>query len=217
MQAPPISRMPVQPLAPQQQAQPVYEISEADKKRQQAIQAAWAAYDGEFEAQLQKTPEGIDPNVVINQCAPIVDTSIDFLFGQELQISVDKDSPKEAQVFLDDVWGIKEQRIPLLQDLGMNGAMARNAFLRIVPSSDKPGKQRTFRLVAVDPSTIFVQTAPQDCETVLLYCIEYCTHQKVNGSPRQVYYREEMSRIDPDQDGDDGDPFADVDANWSIQ
>jgi len=207
--------MPVQPLAPQQQAQPVYEISEADKKRQQAIQAAWAAYDGEFEAQLQKTPEGIDPNVVINQCAPIVDTGIDFLFGQELQISVDKDSPKEAQVFLDDVWGIKEQRIPLLQDLGMNGAMARNAFLRIVPSSDKPGKQRTFRLVAVDPSTIFVQTAPQDCETVLLYCIEYCSDEKRDGKPVRVYYREEITRIDPDGDASRGDP--DDDDTWQIQ
>src|SRR5260221_8832385 len=131
--------------APVAQAMPVYEITDEDKKRQQAIQDAWAAYDGEFKPQLQKTPEGVDPNVINNQCSPIVDTGIDFLFGLELEISVEEGAPQEAQDFLNAAWGIKEKRIPLLQDLAMNGAMARNAFLRIVPSPDKPGKQKKFR------------------------------------------------------------------------
>ena len=204
------------PLQTQQaQAQPQYEITDADRKRVQAIQEAWKAYDGEFEPQLKKTPEGIDPNVVINQCAPIVDTGIDFLFGQELEISCEKDAPQEAQDCLDDAWGIKEQRIPLLQDLGMNGAMARNAFLRIVPSSYKPDKQKTFRLVAVDPSTVFVQTAPQDCETVLLYCIQFSTMERQNGKPVEVFYREEITRIDPDGNASLGLP--DDDDTWQIQ
>lgn len=200
---------------PTQQMQPVYEISDADKDRQEKIRLAWQAYDGEFEPQLQKTPEGVDPNVINNQCAPIVDTGIDFLFGQEIEISVEKGGPKEAQDFLNQAWGEKETRIPLLQDLGMNGAMARNAFLRIVPSSNKPNKQKTFRLVAVDPSTVFVQTAPQDCETVLLYCIQYSTTEKQNGRPVEVFYREEITRIDPDGNASRGEP--DDDDTWSIQ
>src|SRR5260221_11231507 len=203
------------PPSPTQQMQPVYEITDADKERQQKIAEAWQAYDGEFKPQLQKTPEGVDPNVINNQCSPIVDTGIDFLFGQEIEISVEKGAPKEAQDFLNQAWGEKETRIPLLQDLGMNGAMARNAFLRIVPSSDKPGKQKKFRLVAVDPSTVFVQTAPQDCETVLLYCIQYSTPEKQNGRPVEIFYREEITRIDPDGNASRGEP--DDDDTWSIQ
>ncbi len=203
---------PSQPKPAVQADQPQYEITEQDKKRQKLIAAAWEGYDGELDPPLQKTPEGLDPNVMTNQCVGVVDRGVDFLFGLELEISVGKGAPAEAQKILNKIWGRKEKRIPLLQKLAMNGAMAGQAFLRIVPEP-----KGVLRLVVVDPSTVFVQTAPQDCETVLLYCIEYCTHQKVNGSPRQVYYREEMSRIDPDQDGDDGDPFADVDANWSIQ
>jgi len=205
----------MEPLASTQQSQPTYEISEADKKRQQAIQDAWQAYDGEFKPQLQKTPEGVDPNVINNQCSPIVDTGIDFLFGLELEISVEEGAPQEAQDFLNAAWGIKEKRIPLLQDLAMNGAMARNAFLRIVPSPDKPGKQKKFRLVAVDPSTVFSQTAPQDCETVLLYCIQYSTTEKQNGRPVEVFYREEITRIDPDGNASRGE--LDDDDTWSIQ
>ncbi len=200
---------------PQVQAQPVYQITDDDKARQKAIQEAWKAYDGDFEPHLEKTPEGIDPNVVINQISPIVDTGVDFLFGQEIEISVEKGAPQAAQDFLNDAWGEKEVRIPLLQDLAMNGAMARTAFLRIVPSSDKPGKQKTYRLVAVDPSTVCVQTAPQDCETVLLYCIQYSAKERVNGRDVIVYYREEITRIDPDGNAARG--MADDDDTWQIQ
>ena len=200
---------------PQVQAQPVYQITDDDKARQKAIQEAWKAYDGDFEPHLEKTPEGIDPNVIINQISPIVDTGVDFLFGQEIEISVEKGAPQAAQDFLNDAWGEKEVRIPLLQDLAMNGAMARTAFLRIVPSSDKPGKQKTYRLVAVDPSTVCVQTAPQDCETVLLYCIQYSAKERVNGRDVIVYYREEITRIDPDGNAARG--MADDDDTWQIQ
>src|SRR6266567_4676781 len=203
------------PQLAQVQAQPQYVISDEDKARMKAIEAAWKAYDGDFEPHLEKTPEGIDPNVVINQISPIVDTGVDFLFGQEIEISVEKGAPQAAQDFLNDAWGEKEVRIPLLQDLAMNGAMARTAFLRIVPSADKPGKQKTYRLVAVDPSTVCVQTAPQDCETVLLYCIQYSAKERVNGRDVIVYYREEITRIDPDGNAARG--MADDDDTWQIQ
>jgi hypothetical protein len=40
----------------------------------------------------------------------------------------------------------------------------------------------------------------------------------MNGiTPTSVYYREEICRVDPDNDGDDGNPFADSDAIWQIQ
>ena len=193
-------------------AQPQYVISNDDKKRQKTIANAWKAYKGELDPPLQKMPGQPDDNVLSNRCQAIVDRGVDFLFGKELEISVEEGAPPDAQDFLNSVWGKKETRVPLLQKLAMNGAMAGQAFLRIVPE-----KNDTYRLVTIDPSTVFLQTAPQDCDTVTLYCIEYSTNEKRNGSPVEVFYREEIQRIDPDNDGDDGNPFADTDASWQIQ
>lgn len=194
------------------QAQPVYEITPDDKKRQEDIRLAWQAYDGDLEPPLKRMPGEPDDNVLSNRMAPIVDAGVDFLFGKEIEISVEEGAPAEAQQALDDAWGIKEARLPLLQDVAMNGAMARRAFLRIVPNKD--GSE--FRLVAVDPGIVCVKTAPQDCETVLLYCLEYSeTDKDAQGHPQTIYYREEIQRIDPD--GNSLLDMPDDDDTWSIQ
>jgi len=205
------------PPSQTQQGQPQYEISDADRARLERIASAWKAYEGNLEAPLKKMAGEPDDNVMSNRCQPIVDRGVDFLFGKEIEISVEENAPQEAQDVLDKVWGRKEARIPLLQKLGMNGAVAGQAFLRIVP-----GKDGSFRLVVVDPSTVFVKTAPQDCETVLLYCIQYSTNEKQNGRPVQVFYREEITRIDPDRDDtqeyEDTDAEGyDADVTWQIQ
>lgn len=205
----PLQGMPSQPA--QQAQQPAYEITDADKKRQEAIANARKAYDGDFTPPLKKMPDQTDDNVIANRCQIVVDRGVDFLFGDELEISAEENAPEAAQELLDKVWGRKETRMPLLQKLAMNGAIAGQAFLRIVPEPDG------YRLVVVDPATVYVRTAPQDCETVELFCIQYCQHQIVNNTPSTVYYREEITRIDPDHDGDGGNPFADIDASWQIQ
>src|SRR6266700_6322849 len=182
-----------QPTTSQTPMQPVYEITEADKKRQEAIANAWKAYNGELDKPLKKMPDQPDDNVLSNRCQPIVDAGVNFLFGKEVELAVEEKAPQEAQQLLDKTWRRKERRLPLLQDLAMNGAMAGNAFLRIVPGMNK--KKPTFRLVVIDPAIVVgVRTAPQDCETVLLYCIQYSTDEKIDGRPARVYYREEISR-----------------------
>jgi Phage portal protein, SPP1 Gp6-like len=200
------------PPSAQAQAQPVYEISDEDKKRIQRIQDAWKAYNGELDPPLQKMPDGTDPNVLDNRCGPVVDAGVTFLFGQELEISCEEDAVQEAQDTINDTWGRKEQRIPLLQDLAYNGAVAGSGFLRIVP--DNKGN---FRLVTVDPSIVVgMQTAPQDCDTVLLFCIQYSQMEKgPTGRPREVFYREEITRIDPD--GNASKDMPDDDDTWQIQ
>src|SRR5260221_14609280 len=76
----------------------------------------------------------------------------------------------------------------LLQELAMNGAMAGAAFLRIVPDEDG-----TYELVNIDPATVFMKTAPQNCNRILLYCIQYSQNEKIEGRSQQVYYREEIA------------------------
>lgn len=220
MQAPTMSKMPVQVLSqPVLPGQPVYEITDKDRARQKAIAAAWKAYNGELDKPLQKMPGQPDDNVLSNRCQAIVDQGVNFLFDQEIEISVEEKAPDEAQMILDKIWGRKEARVPLLQKLAMNGAIAGTAFLRIVPNSTSTA----FRLVAVDPSIVFVQTAPQDVDAVLLYCIEYSCTEKQNGKDTQVYYREEIARVDPSPQ-DDVDGYEDLNADgldaditWSIQ
>lgn len=195
-----------------QPTQPRYQITDEDKKRNQKIVDAWNAYTGDLDKPLAKMPGQPDDNVMTNRMQQIVDRGVDFLFGKELEISVDDNAPEEAQTFLDTTWGRKETRIPLLQKLAMNGAMAGQAFLRI-----KPERNGTYRLIVVDPCTVYPQTRPGDCETVDLYHIEYFVQQTINGKAQNVYYCEEIARNDPDNDGDDGNPFSDVDASWDIQ
>lgn len=192
--------------------QPQYELTNDDRKRQKQIGETWKAYHGDLDPPLEKMPGQPDDNVLSNRMMQVVDRGVDFLFGKEIEISVEEGAPDKAQQCLDTVWGRKEKRIPLLQKLAMSGAIAGTAFLRIVPEPKK-----TYRLIVVDPSTVCVQTAPQDVETVLLYCIEYSVSQNIDGKPTSVYYHEEICRVDPDHDGDDGDPLADVDATWQIQ
>jgi hypothetical protein len=194
-------------------AQPQYEITAADKARVKQIADAWLAYGGKLDKPLEKMPDQPDLNVLSNRCQAIVDRGVDFLFGDELEINVGETDPKEAQDFLNDTWGRKEQRLPLLQKLGLSGANAGQAFMRIVP--DKAGS--AFRLVIVDPATVYVRTAPQDCETVLLYCIQYSapSDDSTPTQPRTTYYREEMQRIDPDGNSLRDQP--DDDDTWQIQ
>jgi hypothetical protein len=192
------------------QSMPVYKMTDSDRKRQKDIEHAWRAYNGELDRPLVKMPGQPDDNVMTNRCMQIVDRGTDFLFGKELDISVANDAQSTAQASLNSAWGQKEARVPLLQKLAMSGAIAGQAFLRIVP-----GKNNTFRLIVVDPSTVFVKTSPQDCETPLLFCIEYTTTDTQNGRPVQVYYREEITRVDPDGQGYYG--LADDDSWWMVQ
>lgn len=195
--------------------QPQYTVTDEDKARQKRIMEAWKAYDGDFDKPLTPMEDQPDDNVIENQCAGFVEGGADFLFGEEVGIHVDASAPQDAQDFLEAVWGRKEKRVPLLQDAAYNGAMAGNAFLRIVPS--KRGK--TFRLVNIDPAIVNVRTVPQDCETVLLYHLEYSERQSVNGKTQNVYYCEEIAVTDPDDDeSDHGDnSMEDIDASWTIQ
>lgn len=201
--------------------QPSYELTDDDRARANRIQEAWKAYEGKFPKPFDKMPNEPDMNVISNRVVEIVNGSNDFLFGKEIQINVDSGSPQDAQKFLDDTFGRKESRIPFLLRLGLNGAMAGNAFLRIVPGR----KKGNFRLVEIDPSIVNVKTAPQDCQTVLLWCIEYCCDDPdpITKKPKRIYYREEISRIDP-YDDDDPSTYEDEDADgldsdvtWQIQ
>jgi hypothetical protein len=200
---------------------PQYVISEKDKTRQANIQRAWKAYHDELELPLMPL-EGEDEelaNVASNIVAATVNSITSFLFGDSIEISIEgedetKKEPSEEQKYLDEIWGKDETRLPLLQRLSQNGALSGQAFLRIVPKTDG-----SIRLIALDPHNVFVRTAPDDCETVQMYCIEYAIeedHKDINKT-LTTYKREEIVRQDPQKDDPDTlDSFKDKDTVWSI-
>ena len=191
--------------------QPQYEMTTEDKTRIKLIADNWQAINGDLAPPLQKMPNGTDPNVCPNRCGPIVDRGVDALFGKPLGIMIGEDDPSAAQDFLELCWGLNEARLPLLQEVAYNGAAAFRAFLRIVPNT----QGTKFRLIPVDPSIVSVKYAPQDCETVLLYHLEYSVMEKINGKIQQVFYCEEMQRLDPD--GNALKSMPDDDDTWEIQ
>jgi Phage portal protein, SPP1 Gp6-like len=195
-----------------QQMMPQYQITQADKKRQADIAYAWRAYCGELDPPLLPMDDQPDDNI-IDSLEDKIEALKDFLFGKELGIMAEESAPDAAQALIDATWGEKETRMPLLQELAINGMLAGQAFLRIVPQRDG-----SLRLVAQDPACVFVRTAPQDCKTPLLYCIEYCEEEQIAGNPMQIYYREEMQRIDPQMDNpDSGTVMAAPATIWQIQ
>lgn len=197
--------------APSQLDQPTYQITDADRNRVERIALAWKAHDGELDKPFERMEDEPDMNVMGNEVQPAVDAIVNFVFGDEVEISVEQNAPSGAQELLDTVWGRKEKRIPLLQRWLMNGDMSGRAFLRIVP-----GPKKTFELVEIDPSTIYVQTAPQNCQKEMLFCIEYCCDEKNTlGNPVKMFYREEIARVDPDKNTTQG--VLDTDSTWSIQ
>src|SRR5690348_10932112 len=113
-------------LAPGQAAmmqQPQYQITAADRKRQEDIAAAWQAYESELEDPLEPMEDQPDDNVV-DGLDDKIEAAKDFLFGKELEISVEDGVAEEIQAFIDETWGEKEARIPLLQELNINGMLA---------------------------------------------------------------------------------------------
>jgi len=201
---------PQQTSVPTRAVQPVYTLTDDDRARAKAIAFAWKAYEGCLDKPLVPLPGDPDDNVLSNRCQQIVDRGVDFLFGKELEIALADAAPDTAQSLIDTAWGRKETRIPLLQDLAMNGAMAGRAFLRIMPNKDAT----KFRLITVDPAIVSVQHAPQDCETVLLYHLEYSVKEPINGTPQTVCYCEEIARVDPDGNARRGQP--DDDDTWMV-
>src|SRR5579872_792859 len=139
---------PQQTSVPTRAVQPAYTLTDDDLARQKAIAYAWKAYEGCLDKPLVPLPGDPDDNVLSNRCQQIVDRGVDFLFGKELEIALADAAPDTAQSLIDTAWGRKETRIPLLQDLAMNGAMAGRAFLRIMPNKDAT----KFRLITVDPA-----------------------------------------------------------------
>ena len=121
-------------LFPPIAAQHLYEMAERDEReRLDRYKRAWEAYRGELPDTLKVKRGQPNDNVQASKCRVIVDSSVAYLFGQniEFEVSAEEDTPEEE--WLDAVWDAN-RKMTLLSNLAVNGAVCGHTFLKIVPN-----------------------------------------------------------------------------------
>jgi len=209
-------------------------LSSDERAKRQRIADAWKAYKGDWGAgPLRVMPGDPDDNVRPNRCMPIVDAGASFLFGESLKIEISDDTDGQtgaaldvdnganlgtspAQAYLDDCWGEDDDRMTLLNEVAMNGAVAGSAFVLIVPANPKAG-QPLPHLTVLNPENVTVITDPHDCKTVQEYWIQYEVKQSdAVGNERIVAFRKVICRNDPDGLAAETGLGYDADDSWVI-
>lgn len=211
------------------------ELSQDERQRRQRIGDAWKAYRGQWGAGPLRVHAGDpDDNVRPNRCMPIVDAGISFLFGQPVKIEISNDTDAQtgdsldvdngaalgtsaAQAFLDDCWGDDDDKMTLLSEIAMNGAIAGHAFVLVAPANRAAG-QTTPRAILLDSQNVTVITDPHDCKTVQAYWVQYEVVQRdpVQGREVRVTFRKVIARNDPDGLASDSAAGYDPDDTWMI-
>ena len=203
-----------------------YAATPQDTKRLHEMATAWNAYNGIFRGGDEQWPlvwvkgEEPNPNVIVNRCGPAVDTDVAWLFGQSVSISAPK-GPKEAQQYLDEAWGVDSEdssdddKMALLQDLAVNGAVTGHAFLKIVWDSESD--QEYPQLVVLDSQMVRVQTDPHNRKIPVCYIIEYEMPDPLSSSDGAMgTFRQVIRRLDPDGKYHTT-GLPDDDTTWEIQ
>lgn len=219
--------------------QPLQVAATQDGPAPAELRAAWAAYnDGRFadgDDALLAAQAGVpDLNVKSNRLKPIINTGVDFLFGPGLSLRVadqeaneDADAPgqktgvhvsdaaQQAQQQLDATFGDDDERMTRFAKMGINGGVYGHVFVKVVePRRGRASVVSPPRLVILNPETVSVFTDPEDADLVTRYRIEYAT-QDAQGAPCRK--RQEITRVDPDDDDDTTANGHDADTTWSVQ
>ncbi len=164
------------------------DILAEERDRQKKITTAWKYYEGQHPKPLQVDPGKLDDNVIANFARFIVDQGVSFLFGDDLKFDLDENTNERTpdEEWLDEVWRAND-KMATLYELGMNGAVAGHAFLKIVldPAEEYP------RLVVLDPTNVTAFSDPHDVGRVIRYRIQY----PITGADgRQKTFRQTIRR-----------------------
>jgi hypothetical protein len=174
-------------------------LTSEDVARKAKIAAVWEAYNDEFPKPLKVEKGDDDDNIINNRCSAVVDTGVTFLFGNKLEIQVkqlqtqtETDPENDPmQVALDAVWGDMDDRMTFMTKLGMNGGIAGQVFVKVIPPDQT--EDGIPRLINLDPACMTIQTKPDDCDTIVSYSHEYRT---VGDDGKETNHREITKQLD---------------------
>ena len=169
-------------------------ISDADAQRIVDIALRWADYHGDMIDSEVVLPGQTDENVVITNARTIIDTGVDFLFGQAEVVvqctpesDADQAAAEERTDRIEEVLCENDKDV-LLAELAMNGAVAGHAAIKFLPKL--PGGEH--RLLVVDPATHTVECDPHDYKRVLVHRLQYNSVDPV--TRRIIIHREDHTR-----------------------
>ena len=170
----------------------LYDLAATDERqRLERYKRAWNAYHGSLPDTLKVKPGQPNDNVQASKCRVIVDSSVAYLFGQniEFEVSAEEDTPEEE--WLDAVWDAN-RKMTLLSKLAVNGAVCGHTFLKIVPNH--PTTAPYPRLIVLDPATVSCTWDDDDIEMVREYRIQWNAIDPQTRKPvvkRQVVTRQD--------------------------
>lgn len=166
-------------------------LSIEERRRLDAMNQAWDVYLGNLRQPLAVKPNGPNDNVAINYGRIIVDKTVSFLFGQELQFEISTGETTPAETWLDNVWKVN-RKAQLLQKVAVNGAVCGHAFVKVV----LPAGGGAPRLINLPPEYVAVFTDSDDIDSVWRYLIQFGAEAR-DGSQmvkRQTISRDEAGR-----------------------
>jgi len=188
------------------------EIADADDRdRADRIRKAWDAYYGNSPEPLKKRRgEAVNDNVRLNYARLIVDAGVAHLFGDQLMIDADaSDTDERIEDAAREI--VRRNGGDLLwQRLGLSGAIGGTMFARLQPQEDG-----TVRIVCLDPSTVDLEWAPDDYETITRYTISWNTITENGGvTRRQIIEPNGAGWIIVDQEAIEGGWMTLAETDW---
>ena len=154
----------------------------------EAVERATAAGNKrDYRRGKHKAPiKSADDAIVVNFIGLQVDRSVAMLFGKEPQFDLPGESDSAEQQYIDEVWRAN-RKIHKLKQTAVYGAESGTCYVKILPDGavTKDGKLIP-RLVVLDPSTVTIDTVPEDIETVIRYTIAYTVEDPVTKKDKAI-------------------------------
>lgn len=149
----------------------------------------YSYYEGKQKEQMRVKPMQADDNLTTNFVGLVVDRSLSLLLGGGVSFDLpgDKDSPE--QEYIDAVFAANMGDI-LLHTAGQHAGVSGTGYIKIIPDGlVKRGKVYP-RLVTLDSRRMFIETQPEDKDTVTAYVWEAMV-KDANGDDQR---RKEVTR-----------------------
>lgn len=157
------------------------------------LEAAQKFYRGEHPLPFGKWRSNEpDPNVIVNLCAPIVNRSVAWMFGDPDSLA--EKGGVDFELTGAQPGGAEETYIravikaaggsQFFQRLGRRGSVNGHNFVKILPATDKANTTGLPRLIVLKPDAVQVITRDDDTDSARAYVIEWMAERRLPGRVR---------------------------------
>lgn len=150
--------------------------ADADEQdRLQRFKLGWQVYDGDMHKPLKVELGQRDDNVIVPLARSFVNTSVQFLLGEDLIFKSEDDRVNEV---VDATWsggtGRSNTKMLTLNKLAVSGGVTGHLFLKLRPENGQ------IKLSVLDPSYVSILWSQEDIDVVRRYRIQWPMIDKDN-------------------------------------